>query len=377
MRRYGAVMRTLPPSSRTDHPGYFAFVPSFTSWAYRAGGTDGGGGQPVLRAWMESAGPTQVELEVTDWFRGWLGLPPGTAGLVTGGSAANRLACLAPVRPRAVRPADSVLYVSTRRIPRWPDGLGDGLSALPGAGAAHRRPPWLAPEAAAAVRRDRDSGRAFALCASAGSTNTGAVDPLDWLAAPRSGCGCTKRRLRRVRRAHRQGRPAGLLSTGRLGTLDLHKWLFQPMSGSVLVRDGHCWDRGRSPSTHYLMTRRPWRGEVNLGPRPAAVPRFRALKVDVGADVRRGRVPLGHSERPDLPSWPGRGPRAPRPDVGPGGARHHLLRRNGWAATKPKPSAAAELIDALERTGQALGRAPGRRAYDAIRLCVLNPNSTS
>jgi glutamate/tyrosine decarboxylase-like PLP-dependent enzyme len=46
-------------------------------------------------AWMESAGPTQIELEVIDWFRTWLGMPATTAGLlVTGGSAANLTALL-------------------------------------------------------------------------------------------------------------------------------------------------------------------------------------------------------------------------------------------------------------------------------------------
>src|SRR5712691_12841992 len=50
---------------------------------------------PYCGAWMESAGPSQVELEVIDWFRNWRGMPAGTAGLlVTGGSAANLTALL-------------------------------------------------------------------------------------------------------------------------------------------------------------------------------------------------------------------------------------------------------------------------------------------
>src|SRR5438309_2358641 len=56
----------------------------------------------------------------------------------------------------------------------------------------------LSPEAvAAAVRADRRAGRVpFALCASAGSTNTGAVDPLNDLADVCAGrsCGCTSTR---------------------------------------------------------------------------------------------------------------------------------------------------------------------------------------
>ena len=30
---------------------------------------------------MESAGPSQVELEVLDWFKDWIGFPPEAAGI--------------------------------------------------------------------------------------------------------------------------------------------------------------------------------------------------------------------------------------------------------------------------------------------------------
>ena len=69
------VTDVLPYASRTDHPGYFAFVPSFTTW-------------PAALAELMAARPTrtagpgwsrranQVELEVIDWFRRGLGCPP-------------------------------------------------------------------------------------------------------------------------------------------------------------------------------------------------------------------------------------------------------------------------------------------------------------
>jgi Glutamate decarboxylase and related PLP-dependent proteins len=67
----------------------------------------------------------------------------------------------------------------------------------------------LAPDTvAAAVRADRAAGRVpFALCASAGSTNTGAVDPLAGLAdvCAADAVAARRRGLRRLRRADRQG----------------------------------------------------------------------------------------------------------------------------------------------------------------------------
>ena len=120
------VMRdVLPFTSRTDHPGYFAFVPSYTSWPAALAELTAAAANPYCGAWMESAGPTQVELEVIDWFRGWLGLPPGTAGLlVTGGSAAN-LTALLVARDAAGGPSpDSVLYVSDQAHSSLRFGLG-------------------------------------------------------------------------------------------------------------------------------------------------------------------------------------------------------------------------------------------------------------
>ena len=100
-REYGAVLArvladVLPYAARTDHPGYLAFIPSFTTWPAALAELTAAAANPYCGAWMESAGAAQVELEVIDWFRGWLGLPAGTTGvLVSGGSAANLTALLA------------------------------------------------------------------------------------------------------------------------------------------------------------------------------------------------------------------------------------------------------------------------------------------
>src|SRR5712691_2742727 len=107
------VADVLPYASRTDHPGYFAFVPSFTTWPAALAELMAASASPYCGAWMESAGPSQVELEVIDWFRTWLGMPAGTAGLlVTGGSAANLTALLVAREAAGGPRGDSVVYGS-------------------------------------------------------------------------------------------------------------------------------------------------------------------------------------------------------------------------------------------------------------------------
>ena len=78
----------------------------------------------------------------------------------------------------------------------------------------------------------------------AGSTNTGAIDPLPELAAICRERGVVvprRRRLRRVRGADR-ARPRGAARASSCAdsvTLDPHKWLYQPFEcGALLVRDG-------------------------------------------------------------------------------------------------------------------------------------------
>ncbi len=386
------VMRdVLPFTSRTDHPGYFAFVPSFTSWPAALAELTAAAANPYCGAWMESAGPTQVELEVIDWFRGWLGLPPGTAGLlVTGGSAANLTALLVAREAAGGPSADSVLYVSDQAhssLARTARAMGlaaGQVRVLPTDGR------WrLAPETvAAAVRRDRDSGRVpFALCASAGSTNTGAVDPLDRLADV-----CAAERLwLHVDAAY--GGFAALTAKGRAllagldradsVTLDPHKWLFQPMEcGSVLVRDGTLLERTFAIHPDYLddLGARG-DGEVNLADRGLQLSRgFRALKVwmsvqTFGVAAFRSALQTGL----DLAGLAGSLVREhPHLTLLAPAELGIICFRREWPGCDEAETErrGLELIDALERTGQALVSSTRLAGRHAIRLCVLNPTST-
>jgi aromatic-L-amino-acid decarboxylase len=385
------ITDVLPYASRTDHPGYFAFVPSFTTWPAALADLTAAAANPYCGAWMESAGATQVELEVIDWFRTWLGMPAGAAGvLVTGGSAAN-LTALLVAREAAGGPSDNnVVYLSDQAhssLARTARAMGlrsEQVRVLP----TDSRWRLLPETVAAAVRADRSAGRVpFALCASGGSTNTGAVDPLGDLADV-----CAAEGLwLHVDAAY--GGFAALTPKGRAllagieradsVTLDPHKWLFQPMEcGSVLIRNGAQLERTFAIHPDYLDDNDSrGDGEVNFADRGLQLSRgFRALKVwmsvqTFGVAAFRAAIQrnLEYAEfaealvrsHPNLTlmapavlgiicfrrEWPG--------------CDEAEIERRGMA-----------LADALERSGTALISRTRLAGRHAIRLCVLNPTSS-
>jgi aromatic-L-amino-acid decarboxylase len=393
---YGEVLArlladVLPYASRTDHPGYFAFVPSFTTWPAALAELTAAAVNPYCGAWMESAGPAQVELQVIDWFRDWLGMPGSTSGvLVTGGSAANLTALLA-ARDAAGGPSDDeIVYVSDQAhssLARTARAMGlrpHQVRVLPTDDRWRLQPGSVA----AAVRADREAGRVpFALCASGGSTNTGAVDPLAALADL-----CAAEGLwLHVDAAY--GGFAALAPKGRnllagieradSVTLDPHKWLFQPMEcGSVLVRDGARLERTFAIHPDYLDDNDAHGGgEVNFADRGLQLSRgFRALKVWVSvqtfglaafrAAVQRN-LDLAEFAETLVRSHPNLTLMAPA-------VLGIVCFRRDWpgcdeAETERRGLA---LASALERSGTALVSSTRLAGRHAIRLCVLNPTSS-
>jgi glutamate/tyrosine decarboxylase-like PLP-dependent enzyme len=393
---YGAVLArvmadVLPYAARTDHPGYLAFIPSFTTWPAALAELTAATANPYCGAWLESAGAAQVELEVIDWFRDWLGLPVGTAGvLVSGGSAAN-LTALLVAREAAGGPSpDSVLYVSDQAhssLARTARAMGlrpHQVRVLPTDDRWRLSPGTVA----AAVRADRGAGRIpFALCASAGSTNTGAVDPLADLADV---C-ATEGLWLHVDAAY--GGFAALTAQGRTVlagidradsvTLDPHKWLYQPMEcGCVLIRDGARLERTFAIHPDYLDSdATQGAGEVNFADRGLQLSRgFRALKVWVTvhtfglaafrAAIQRNLELAEYAEtlirsHPDLTL------------MAPATLGIVCFRREWPGCDEAETERrGTRLAEDLERGGAALVSTTRLAGRHAIRLCILNPTSS-
>jgi glutamate/tyrosine decarboxylase-like PLP-dependent enzyme len=280
----------LPYASRVDHPRFFAFIPGCPTWPGILGEWLAKGTHLFQGTWSASAGPSEIELVVLDWFRDWLGMPQGTAGLlVSGGSHANltALACAREARLGTVA-GDAVVYASTQahssigRALRVLGFRGQQLRLLEPDESFRLRPE----DVSAAVDRDHRAGRRpFAVVANAGATNTGAVDPLPELRAV-----CDEHDLwLHVDAAYggfavltERGRQA-LVGVGDADSvvLDPHKWLYQPYdAGCVLVRDGDLLERAFSVHPEYMQDTAAQVGEVNFADRGIELTRAaRALKI--------------------------------------------------------------------------------------------------
>jgi glutamate/tyrosine decarboxylase-like PLP-dependent enzyme len=237
----------VPLGARTDHPRFFAFVPGSATWPSVLGDFMAAGLNVFQGTWLASAGVSQLELRILEWFRTWLGLPPSGGGLLlSGGSAANltALACARQLRfgghsERAVLYASTETHSSVARAARILGFKPEQVRSV-AADDAQRIDLQALHQA---IHADRAVGlEPFLVVGNGGTTSTGSVDDLQALAAL-----CRAESLWfHVDAAY--GGFAVLTERGRAllsgidaadsVTLDPHKWLYQPFEvGCLLVRD--------------------------------------------------------------------------------------------------------------------------------------------
>lgn len=233
---------------------------------------------------------SQLELVVLGWFKQWIGYPDEAAGvLVSGGSAANltALACarealLGAMSGEVVAYLSDQAHSSMARAARVLGFRPNQVRVLPVDDDYRMRPEALAAAMAADLRAGR---RPLFVAASAGSTSTGAVDPLPELAAV-----CRERGVWfHVDAAY--GGFAALTGRGRRWlagmeladsvTLDPHKWLYQPFEcGCLLVRAGRRLREAFRIQPDYLKDTEAASHEVNFSDLSVQLSRAsRALKL--------------------------------------------------------------------------------------------------
>jgi aromatic-L-amino-acid/L-tryptophan decarboxylase len=252
----------IPRSFTAPSPGYLAYIP-------------GGGIYPAALAdfiadttnrytgvWQAAPALVQLEANALDWLREWMGFPPEARGLfTTGGSMAtfNAIVC-GRERYLGAEIRRGVLYTSDQAH----------HSVLKSAKLAGVMPDRVRPIASddrfrmrvdlldAAIAADRRAGLTpFAVVSSAGTTNTGAVDPLDTIADV-----CAREQLWH----HVDGAYGAFfyldpsvretlrgLSRADSLTLDPHKGMFLPYgTGALLVRDGAALRAAHEATADYL-----------------------------------------------------------------------------------------------------------------------------
>ena len=386
----GLFRDVLPYSSRTGHPRYFAFVPSAGTWPGALGDFVASACNVYAGSWMESAGPTQLELELLGWFKDWVGYPAEAAGsLVTGGSAAN-LTALACARETLIGSMsdDLVIYLSDQAhssLARAARTLGfrpDQVRVLPVGEDLRLKPATLA----AAIAADEAGGRRpFLAVANAGATSAGAIDPLVPLASM-----CRERGVwLHVDAAY--GGFAVLTERGRAAlegigladsiTLDPHKWLYQSYEcGCLLVRDGRALRHAFEISSDYLRDADAAHVEVNFADLGLQLTRTtRAFKLwlslrTFGLDAFRASIDrcldlaalarerIEASEQLEL--------------AAPASLGVVCFRRRPVAG-EDEESLTDGLVAALEQSGVGFISSTRVHGRPALRLCILNHTSSA
>lgn len=240
----------LAYAAREPHPGFLGYVPGCPTFPAVLGDWLATGFNVFAGVWPVAEGPNALELVVLEWFRTWIGMPPGTSGLLTNGGSGATLTAVVAARHAAVGDDASrlprlTLYTSDQAHSAvlraaWMAGVPRQNVRVVPTDADLRLP---VPALRAAIAADRAAGfLPFMVAASAGTTNTGAVDPLDDIADL-----CAAERLW-LHADAAYGGFAALTERGRallagLGrcdsvALDPHKWLFVPFEcGCLLARD--------------------------------------------------------------------------------------------------------------------------------------------
>lgn len=254
--------KALSTMTHLDHPRCFAFVPSPNNYISAMAELIASSYNIFAGAWLGPSGVAAIEMKSIAWLKEIFGFQMHAGGLfVSGGSMAN-LTALAVARHMRLRnnPINAAVYFSDQTHSSVPKGLKIlgfqpyQIRKIPSDG-AFRLPMDSLRQM---IDADRKRGLVpFCVVANAGTTNTGAVDPLEQLVPY-----CEEEGLW----LHVDGAYGGASILSEEGkkllrgieladsiTIDPHKWLFQPYEiGCVLVKESQHLKEAFKVSAEYL-----------------------------------------------------------------------------------------------------------------------------
>ncbi len=375
----------LPYTMHVNHPRFFAYVPGPGNFVGALADALASGFNVFAGTWISGSGPQTIERETVGWLRDWCGFPASSGGLfVSGGSMANltalavaREARLGAGEPRARVYVSSQAHSSLAKALRV---LGFAPSQIVRIEAGDDfRLPVAALEAR--VTSDRAAGLLpFCVVASAGTTNTGAVDDLASIArlcraeelwfhvdgAYGAAAVLTDRGKRLL---------AGIESADSL-SFDPHKWLFQPFEcGCVLVREQRLLEEAFRVRADYLKDTQRRTEEWNYADQGIQLTRgFRALKLwmsvrTFGVAAFRAAIERGFA----LAEF----------------AAEEIARRDGWEivsgpwmgivcfrVARGGGELHERVVDELVADGTALATTTTLAGRTVLRMCTINPRTT-
>ncbi|HEY6111268.1 MAG TPA: pyridoxal-dependent decarboxylase, partial [Chthoniobacterales bacterium] len=373
-----------PNNLHVDHPRFFAFVPGPNNFVSAMADALAAGFNVFNGTWFGGSAAAALELGVVRWLCRVCGFPRDAGGLfVSGGSMANLTALVAARHARLNdRTEDAVVYFSDQThssVERALRVIGFAPEQLRKLDSDNKFKLPLA-SVRAAVAADRARGlQPFCVVANAGTTNTGAVDPLpalvDFAGAEQlwlhvDGAFGAAAILSQRGREILQG-----LERADSISLDPHKWLFQSFEcGCVLVRDAALLKSAFQIKPDYLRDVHRVVEEFNPCDYGVQLTRsFRALKVwlsleTFGVAAFREAISRGFALA-EL-------------------AERELRARAGWEILSPAQMATVcfrfgsdeekqtALVEAMLRDSFALLTSTTLKGVTALRLCTINPRTT-
>ncbi|MEE3373337.1 MAG: aminotransferase class V-fold PLP-dependent enzyme [Planctomycetota bacterium] len=254
--------RVVPDLTLVNHPRFHGYIPCPSSFAGALGAMLAAGTNPFSGSWLGGSTVCALELTVLRWIKQLLNYPLESGGIFTSGGSLANLVGLAAARTRGGDKAltRGVIYVS----PEGHASLRKSASVLGFPRHAIRSVPTNREfqmdvnALQQCIARDRRDGHLpLAVAATAGTTNSGAIDPLTTIAdicvredvwfhidAAYGGFAALSPRGKRLLQ--------GLERADSL-TLDPHKWLYCPMGiGCALVRDANLLESTFSADGEYL-----------------------------------------------------------------------------------------------------------------------------
>jgi len=374
----------FPNNLHVDHARFFAFVPGPNNFMSAMADALAAAFNVFNGTWLGGSAAAAVELGVIRWLCRICGLPENAGGLfVSGGSMANLTALVAARHARLQdRVECAIVYFSDQThssVERALHVIGFAPEQIRKLSSDEKFKLSLG-ALRAAIAEDRAKGlRPFCVIANAGTTNTGAVDPLPELAD----IAASEKLWLHVDGAF--GAAAILSERGRTLlsgleradsiALDPHKWLFQSFEcGCVLVRDAALLKSAFQIKPDYLRDVHRQIQEINFCDYGVQLTRsFRALKVwlslqTFGVAAFRQAIMRGF-ELAEL-------------------AERELLARAGWEILSPAQMATVcfrfgrddalqtRLVDQMLEDSYAFLTSTTLRGQTALRLCTINPRTT-
>ena len=280
----------IPYSNLTSHPKAFSFVPGPSNYISTLADTLATGFNIFSGGWIVSPAAAELEIVTMNWLLKMFNFPVVQGGgiFTSGGSMANLTAL---VTARRIKCGDdfskAIIYLSDQ-------AHSSNIKAIRVLGFKKEQIRIIPTDLEFkisfnklknAIAKDRLEGnQPFCIIASAGTTNTGSVDPLDKIADV-----CEKENLW----MHVDGAYGGAAILSEKGkkelkgieradslTVDPHKWFFQPYEiGCLLVKDASWLSNTFSEKPEYLRDIEGNESEINFYDYGIQLTRrFRALK---------------------------------------------------------------------------------------------------